>query len=76
MEWLDCPNCGEGIAVELPDDITKLHIEPGDILVYSYDELLSRQQAEQLLKQHHKALGPDTKAVIVAGGIKVAIDKT
>jgi hypothetical protein len=53
--------------------VRALHIEPGDTVVYTYPEALTRQQAEAIQEQHCQAIGPDVRAIVIAGGLEMAV---
>lgn len=63
---------GDGEEVIYLDALTRLHLQPGDVLVVSCKERLS-DEAHFRLRETFRTLFPDTRVLGLEGGMELAV---
>jgi hypothetical protein len=68
-----CPECAkEWLAEREIQDVQRVRLEPGDVLVVRYDGILA-SSAKDRVAQQFETLFPDHKVIVMDGGPKVSV---
>jgi len=77
-QWQISDNWGEattGTGPVEPDaipDVQRIRLRPGDVLVLSYDRMLSYPEQERVVEKM-KSVFPNNRTLVLGGGITLAV---